>query len=137
MTVLHCKEVRKLMRSAHTSYGLSTVQPSALAAPALSALAVFAVIAAAVVPKVTEVAPAEELFTVPRHPYTGALLSAVPVPNPDLSDQRQQIILAGDVPSPVAPPSGCRFHPRCAFAEDDCRTSDTPLRPLPDGPRGA
>ena len=85
--------------------------------------------------KVTEVAPAEELFTVPRHPYTGALLSAVPVPNPDLSDQRQQIILAGDVPSPVAPPSGCRFHPRCPKAAPVCVAEDPPLEPrLGDGP---
>src|ERR1700749_4999214 len=85
--------------------------------------------------KVTEVAPAEELFTAPRHPYTGALLSAVPVPNPDLSDQRQQIILAGDVPSPVAPPSGCRFHPRCPKAAPVCVAEDPPLEPrLGDGP---
>ena len=85
--------------------------------------------------KVTEVAPAEELFTVPRHPYTGALLSAVPVPNPELSDQRQQIILAGDVPSPVAPPSGCRFHPRCPKAAPVCVAEDPPLEPrLGDGP---
>jgi len=85
--------------------------------------------------KVTEIAPAEELFTVPRHPYTGALLSAVPVPNPDLSDQRQQIILAGDVPSPILPPSGCRFHPRCPKAAPVCVAEDPPLEPrLGDGP---
>src|SRR5215813_6270215 len=70
--------------------------------------------------KVTEIAPAEALFTVPRHPYTGALLSAVPIPNPDESDQRQQIILVGDVPSPINPPSGCRFHPRCPKAGQAC-----------------
>jgi oligopeptide/dipeptide ABC transporter ATP-binding protein len=85
--------------------------------------------------KVTEIAPAETLFTVPRHPYSGALLSAVPVPNPDLSDQRQQIILAGDVPSPIAPPSGCRFHPRCPKAAPVCVSQDPPLEPrLGDGP---
>jgi oligopeptide/dipeptide ABC transporter ATP-binding protein len=85
--------------------------------------------------KVTEIAPAEELFTAPRHPYTGALLSAVPVPNPDQSDQRQQIILAGDVPSPIAPPSGCRFHPRCPKAAPVCVSEDPPLEPrLGDGP---
>ena len=85
--------------------------------------------------KVTEIAPAEELFTVPRHPYTGALLSAVPIPNPDQSDQRQQIILAGDVPSPIAPPSGCRFHPRCPKAVPVCVAEDPPLEPrLGDGP---
>ena len=85
--------------------------------------------------KVTEVAPADELFTRPRHPYTGALLSAVPVPNPDESDQRKQIILAGDVPSPIAPPSGCRFHPRCPKAAPVCVAEDQPLEPrLGDGP---
>jgi len=85
--------------------------------------------------KVTEIAPADELFTVPRHPYTGALLSAVPLPNPDESDQRQQIILAGDVPSPILPPSGCRFHPRCPKAVQVCVTEDPPLEPrLGDGP---
>jgi oligopeptide/dipeptide ABC transporter ATP-binding protein len=85
--------------------------------------------------KVTEIAPSEALFTAPRHPYTGALLSAVPVPNPDQSDQRQQIILAGDVPSPIAPPSGCRFHPRCPKAAPVCVTEDPPLEPrLGDGP---
>ena len=81
--------------------------------------------------KVTEIAPAEELFTVPRHPYTGALLSAVPVPNPELSDQRQQIILAGDVPSPVAPPSGCRFHPRCPKAAPVCVSRGPAARAAP------
>jgi oligopeptide/dipeptide ABC transporter ATP-binding protein len=85
--------------------------------------------------KITEVAPGDELFTLPRHPYTGALLSAVPIPNPDLSDRRQQIILAGDVPSPIAPPSGCRFHPRCPKAAPVCVTEDPPLEPrLGDGP---
>ncbi len=84
--------------------------------------------------KITEIASADELFTRPRHPYTGALLSAVPLPDPDLSDQRQQIILAGDVPSPVAPPSGCRFHPRCPKAAPICVTEDPPLEPrLGDG----
>jgi oligopeptide/dipeptide ABC transporter ATP-binding protein len=85
--------------------------------------------------KVTEIAPSDGLFTVPRHPYTAALLSAVPVPNPDESDQRQQIILAGDVPSPIAPPSGCRFHPRCPKAAPVCVDEDPPLEPrLGDGP---
>jgi oligopeptide/dipeptide ABC transporter ATP-binding protein len=83
----------------------------------------------------TEVAPSDSLFTVPRHPYTGALLSAVPVPNPDLSDQREQIILVGDVPSPILPPSGCRFHPRCPKAAPVCVNEVPPLEPrLGDGP---
>lgn len=85
--------------------------------------------------KLTEVAPADALFTVPRHPYTGALLSAVPVPDPDHSDQRRQIVLAGDVPSPILPPSGCRFHPRCPKAARDCVTREPELAPrLGDGP---
>jgi oligopeptide/dipeptide ABC transporter ATP-binding protein len=85
--------------------------------------------------QLTEVAPADELFTRPRHPYTGALLSAVPVPDPDLSDRREQIILVGDVPSPIMPPSGCRFHPRCPKAVPVCVAEVPPLEPrLGDGP---
>ena len=77
--------------------------------------------------KMTEIAPSDELFTVPRHPYTGALLSAVPVPDPDQSDERQQIVLVGDVPSPILPPSGCRFHPRCPKAAQVCVTEEPKL----------
>ena len=86
--------------------------------------------------QLTEIAPAEELFTTPRHPYTGALLSAVPVPDPDLSDRREQIILVGDVPSPIMPPSGCRFHPRCPKAAPVCVAEVPKLEPrLGDGPK--
>jgi oligopeptide/dipeptide ABC transporter ATP-binding protein len=85
--------------------------------------------------KMTEIAPADDLFGIPRHPYTGALLSAVPLPDPDHSDERQQIVLVGDVPSPIAPPSGCRFHPRCPKAAPVCVTQDPKLEPrLGDGP---
>jgi len=63
--------------------------------------------------KVVELATADELYAHPRHPYTGALLSAVPVPDPRLADKKVRQILAGDVPSPTAPPSACRFHTRC------------------------
>ncbi|HUY44416.1 MAG TPA: oligopeptide/dipeptide ABC transporter ATP-binding protein [Streptosporangiaceae bacterium] len=70
--------------------------------------------------QVTEIAPVEGLWGHPRHPYTDALLSAVPIPDPDKSGRRQQIILAGDVPSPINPPSGCRFHPRCPKAAPAC-----------------
>src|SRR3984957_7800055 len=86
--------------------------------------------------KMTEIAPSDELFTVPRPPYTGALLSAVPVPDPEKSDERHQIVLVGDVPSPILPPSGCRFHPRCPKAAQVCVREDPKLEPrLGDGPK--
>lgn len=68
--------------------------------------------------KVVETATSEELYANPRHPYTKALLSAIPVPDP--SHERKRIILRGDVPSPISPPSGCHFHPRCPQAQSDC-----------------
>jgi len=77
--------------------------------------------------KIVEVSPAEELYQRPVHPYTEALLSAVPIPDPDLSDRRVQIVLEGDVPSPIVPPSGCRFHPRCRYATEVCREIEPPL----------
>jgi oligopeptide/dipeptide ABC transporter ATP-binding protein len=79
--------------------------------------------------KIVEISPSEELYRRPIHPYTEALLSAVPVPDPDLSARRKQIVLEGDVPSPVAPPPGCRFHPRCRYATDICRQQEPPLTP--------
>src|SRR5690242_3642885 len=85
--------------------------------------------------QVTELAPVEDLWVHPRHPYTDALLSAVPIPDPDKSGQRERIILAGDVPSPILPPSGCRFHPRCPKAAPTCVDKDPVLEPrLGDGP---
>jgi oligopeptide transport system ATP-binding protein len=71
--------------------------------------------------RVVEVADRVELFTHPLHPYTQALLSAIPVPNPEIESRRQRIILEGDVPSPVNPPGGCPFHPRCWKAQQQCR----------------
>ncbi|HEX9032883.1 MAG TPA: dipeptide ABC transporter ATP-binding protein [Streptosporangiaceae bacterium] len=77
--------------------------------------------------KIVELSPAEDLYTRPVHPYTEALLSAVPIPDPDVSAQRRQIVLEGDVPSPIAPPSGCRFHPRCQYATEICAKEEPPL----------
>jgi peptide/nickel transport system ATP-binding protein len=76
--------------------------------------------------KIVEVAPKRALFAAPKHPYTEALLSAVPVPEPGAA--RERIILKGDVPSPINPPKGCRFHTRCPYAFDRCRSEEPPLR---------
>jgi peptide/nickel transport system ATP-binding protein len=77
--------------------------------------------------KLVELSPAEELYQRPIMPYTEALLSAVPIPDPDLAAKRERIVLEGDVPSPIDPPSGCRFHPRCRYATDVCRQVEPPL----------
>jgi oligopeptide/dipeptide ABC transporter ATP-binding protein len=77
--------------------------------------------------KVVELADARRLYAEPKHPYTGALLSAIPVPDPDTAQQRERVILIGDVPSPIDPPSGCRFHPRCPKAQERCVHEDPPL----------
>ncbi|MBV9537792.1 MAG: ATP-binding cassette domain-containing protein [Acidisphaera sp.] len=78
--------------------------------------------------KIVELTDRRTLFARPHHPYTRALLSAVPVPDP--LAQRQRIILRGDVPSPINPPSGCRFHTRCPHVQDVCRTKEPTLRPI-------
>ena len=77
--------------------------------------------------KLVELSPAEELYTRPIMPYTEALLSAVPIPDPDLAAARERIVLEGDVPSPINPPSGCRFHPRCRYATQVCQEVEPPL----------
>ena len=84
--------------------------------------------------RVVEVATGDTLYTNPKHPYTGALLSAVPIPDPVLAASKKRIVLEGDVPSPIDPPSGCRFHPRCPRAQFPvCREQDPALTPHHDG----
>ena len=92
--------------------------------------------------KIVEIAPPEVLYSGPAHPYTRALLSAVPVPDPISERKRKRVILRGDVPSPVNPPSGCRFHTRCWLYErlgkpENCREEDPPLRILQGDHRAA
>jgi oligopeptide transport system ATP-binding protein len=81
--------------------------------------------------KIVELSPAEELYERPIHPYTEALLSAVPIPDP--LAQRERIVLEGDVPSPISPPTGCHFHPRCRYATEICATDEPPLVPHASG----
>ena len=82
--------------------------------------------------KVVELAPSDSLYSLPRHRYTGALLSAVPVADPELA-HRERHLLGGDVPSPANPPSGCRFHPRCAQAGPICSTEEPRLTDMGEG----
>ncbi|MEN8171475.1 MAG: dipeptide ABC transporter ATP-binding protein [Chloroflexota bacterium] len=81
--------------------------------------------------KIAEMAPRDELFDNPRHPYTQALMSAIPIPNP--KRKRKRVILQGDVPSPLNPPTGCRFHPRCPIAKENCAQDEPELLELTPG----
>jgi oligopeptide transport system ATP-binding protein len=82
--------------------------------------------------KIVELGLAADVIERPRHPYTRALVSAIPTPNPETERTRKRIVLAGDPPSPIDPPSGCAFHPRCAYAQAQCKLAPPPL--LADGP---
>jgi peptide/nickel transport system ATP-binding protein len=83
--------------------------------------------------KLMEVSPAEELYTKPIHPYTSALLSAIPIPDPRENRRRERIVVSGEPPNPINPPSGCVFHPRCPRATDVCRQIEPPLVRYPNG----
>ena len=82
--------------------------------------------------KIVELGLAADVIERPRHPYTRALVSAIPTPDPDTERTRKRIVLASDPPSPIDPPSGCAFHPRCAYAQAQCKLAPPPL--LADGP---
>jgi len=77
--------------------------------------------------KIVELGPALDVIERPQHPYTRALVSAIPTPNPDVERSRQRIVLPGDPPSPINPPVGCNFHPRCPFALAKCQAAEPPL----------
>ena len=83
--------------------------------------------------KIVELADSDDLFAHPRHPYTGALLSAVPIPDPEVAANRRREPLRGDVPSPANPPEACRFHTRCPKRQETCTVVEPPLEPKPAG----
>ncbi|MCP4757669.1 MAG: ABC transporter ATP-binding protein, partial [Proteobacteria bacterium] len=80
--------------------------------------------------KVVEISDNQALFENPQHPYTQALLSCVPIPDPELEETRERILPSGEVPSPIDPPSGCYFHPRCPLKTEECARRQPELRPI-------
>ena len=87
--------------------------------------------------KIVELTESNELYNIPLHPYTQALLSAVPIPDPDLEATRHRILLKGDIPSPANPPKGCNFHTRCQKAQDICKVKEPEFREVKAGHRVA
>jgi oligopeptide/dipeptide ABC transporter ATP-binding protein len=87
--------------------------------------------------KLVEIADGDAIYNEPRHPYTEALLSAVPIPDPPLQRQRKRIVIAGEVPNPVKPPQGCRFHTRCPIMVESCTQSEPPLEDKGEGQQAA
>ncbi|HET8977455.1 MAG TPA: oligopeptide/dipeptide ABC transporter ATP-binding protein [Solirubrobacteraceae bacterium] len=83
--------------------------------------------------KLMELSPAKELYAKPIHPYTEALLGAIPIPDPEENRRRERLVVGGEPPNPISPPSGCRFHTRCPRATEVCRTSEPPLAVYPGG----
>jgi oligopeptide transport system ATP-binding protein len=83
--------------------------------------------------KLVELGDEDQIYSRPTHPYTQALLSAVPLPDPTMRKMREQIVLTGDVPSPANPPAACRFHTRCWKAQEICGIDEPPLIERPDG----
>ncbi|NNE99943.1 MAG: ATP-binding cassette domain-containing protein [Pyrinomonadaceae bacterium] len=77
--------------------------------------------------EIVELAEGKDIYSEPLHPYSKALISAVPVPDPEIEAERRRVILTGDVPSPINPPTGCHFHTRCPYAIDDCKTTEPKL----------
>jgi oligopeptide/dipeptide ABC transporter ATP-binding protein len=87
--------------------------------------------------KIVEITDRKSLYDSPLHPYTKALLSAVPIPDPALEAQRERVVLGGEVPSPLNPPPGCVFHPRCPIAVERCRADVPALREIRQGHQAA
>jgi oligopeptide transport system ATP-binding protein len=82
--------------------------------------------------RIVEIADCDTLFDDPRHPYTRALLASVPVPDPEIERQREHQVIQGEIPSPMNPPSGCAFHPRCPLADESCRRAVPALQAVGD-----